>query len=67
MSTNESHVYTHTEKPEPTVNLSIEKNTKGFNWGVTVIGASSVAEGLELLDKARDEMASRYGGVSEVR
>lgn len=63
---NESHVYTHAEKATPTVNLSIEKNTKGFNWGVTVVGAESVEQALALLDKARDEMSHRYGNVQVV-
>jgi hypothetical protein len=58
---NEQHIYTHSEPTTPKVNLSVEKNTKGYNWSVTVVGAASVEEALLLLAEAQAVMTAQFG------
>lgn len=48
-SNKEQHVYHHYDKDvKPTFNVKIEKNSKGYNWEITVIGVSSNKEAFEL-------------------
>lgn len=51
----------------PTINVNMERNSRGVTWGVSVVGARSTEEAMALLDKTRSEMAHRFGDVSEVR
>ena len=59
--TTEQHVYHHSDTDGARVNTSIEKNTKGYNWGVTVTGAKTVAEAILLLNQANSELKALYG------
>ena len=61
------HHYHHTEATPPHVSVDMEHNSRGVTWGVHVSGAESIAQAMELLDKARDEMSHRFGSVSEVK
>lgn len=55
------HVYHHNDPTQPKITLGIEKNTKGYNWSVSVSGASGVAEALVLLNAANEELKAQYG------
>ena len=56
----EQHVYHHNDG-KAKVSVGIERNTKGYNWSVSVSNASSVQEALALLEEARTQMANSYG------
>jgi hypothetical protein len=58
-SSNEQHVYHHSEGAK--INVSIEKNSRGFNYSATVTNASNVAEGIALLNEAVTELKKKYG------
>lgn len=62
----EQHVYHHNVSDGPKVNLSFEKNTKGYNWSATVVGSTSVEEAMELLKKADAELSLKFGEVKSV-
>lgn len=51
----------------PTINVNMERNSRGVTWGVSVVGARSTKEAMDILDKTRSEMAHRFGDVSEVK
>ncbi len=54
-----THVY-----PEPDrVRLKVEKNSKGFNWEVSVSGGT-LEEAKTLLDAATAKMKAEYGDVT---
>ena len=52
----EARVVHETIPVEPRVNVKLVKNTKGFNWEVTVLNATSVEEALVILREARAEL-----------
>lgn len=66
IDTNETHHYHHTVKGEPTVNVKVEKNSKGFNYEVTVVGARSLDEAMELIMRAEARLAGAFGPKTEV-
>ena len=57
----EQHVYYHNDYDGAKMNFGIEKNTKGYNWNVTVTGAKTVAEAILLLNQANAELKALYG------
>ena len=59
----EGHVYHHSDKSGLGVNVKVEKNTKGYNWEVTVTSASSVAEALMVLNDAETSLQAMYGAT----
>ena len=56
----EQHIYHHSDN-EPKVNLSAERNSKGWNYGATVLNASSVSEAIKLLKQATKALEEEYG------
>ena len=52
------------EAPVMTVNVSAEKNSKGYNYSATIVNAPSVEEAVEALARAMDSLARQYGGGS---
>ena len=58
----DQHVYHHNDaNQEPTINTSVEKNTKGYNYSATVVGARSVEEAMKLQTEIIDSLARVYG------
>ena len=57
----EQHVYHHYDATGVTVNVKVEKNSKGYNWEVTVIGAKSPGAALDLIEQAEQELLEVYG------
>lgn len=54
------HIITHSDVPAR-VNVSAEKNSRGFNYSATVTNAATVAEALTLLDEALAGLQARFG------
>lgn len=57
---NQQHIYHH-YSDNPKLNVKVEKNSKGYNWEVTVTGAASPEEALELVRAAEEKLKSLYG------
>jgi hypothetical protein len=57
-----SAVVLHVSQPsQMTVNASVEKNTKGFNWSATIIGAPSVEAAIAAAKEARAKFEAEFG------
>lgn len=48
---------------EPTMNVKVEKNSRGFNYEATVLGARSVEEAVALLAALTAKLAEEFGGT----
>lgn len=48
----------------PTINVSMERNSRGVTWGVSIVGARDKTEAMAMLDEMRNEMEHRFGAVS---
>jgi hypothetical protein len=57
----EQHTYLHTFPAEPTINVKVEKNSRGFNYEITVVGAPSVEWAMNLIHDAELKLRSEYG------
>lgn len=57
----EEHVYHHLDDAGPRVNVKLEKNSRGFNWEVTVLGAKSIEHAAAMLAEAEAKMTELYG------
>lgn len=57
----EQHTYIHNVPSEPTINIKVEKNSRGFNYEITVIGVRSVDEALNILMYAEAKLKAEYG------
>lgn len=58
----EIHHYHH-EDDKTRVNVSFEKNTKGYNFSATVTGAKTIEEAMAMLVAARDQLEQQFGEV----
>lgn len=54
------HVYHHNDSDHPTVNVSVEKNSRGYNYSATVIGCKTVAEAIKLLTEVINPASGTY-------
>lgn len=54
------HVYHHNISDGPKVNVKVEKNSRGYNFEVTVTGAPSVDEALAIVRDAENQLAAQY-------
>ena len=57
----DQHIYHHSDTDGPRINVKVEKNTKGFNYEVTVTGAKTVDEALSLLKDAQQKLQAEFG------
>lgn len=58
----EQHVYYHEDRAySPFVGVKIERNSKGYNWEVSVGGSPDVDTAIALLRDAEDKLRARYG------
>lgn len=57
----ELHVYHHSDNDGAKVSVKAEKNTKGYNWEISVSGASSVEEAMAKLKDAESQLKAEYG------
>jgi len=62
---NEVHHYHHSETNGPRLNVKVVKNTKGWNYEITVTGAATPAEALAMIDDTEAQLIARYGEASE--
>lgn len=56
----EQHIYHHYDNDGPRVNVKVEKNTKGFNYEVSISGAKSKEEALALLVETQAMLEQKY-------
>ena len=61
MLQSDQHIYHHNITPPARVNVSVERNTKGYSWTATVINAATVAEALALLTEAENALRAQFG------
>lgn len=54
-------VYHHRDDDGPRITLGLEKNTKGYNWSVTVTGNASLDTMERILYEAELRLRGRYG------
>ena len=57
----EQHVYHHSANEGPRVNVKVEKNSKGYNFEATVLGAETPELALELLRQTVARLEAEYG------
>jgi hypothetical protein len=56
----DQHVFNHYVPNSPTINAKAEKNSKGFNYEVTVIGASTPAQAAALLEETMNKLKATF-------
>ena len=52
-------VYHHYDD-KPKVNMKVERNSRGYNWEVTVTGSVSVDEALTIVQDAKKKLSQIY-------
>lgn len=57
----DQHVYHHSASDGPRINVEVEKNTKGFNYKATVIGALTVEDALRFAKDAIAKLQAEFG------
>jgi len=60
MENQEIHHYHHNDARTPVVSIKLERNTKGYNYEVSVSDANSVREALDLAYEASNELEQKY-------
>jgi hypothetical protein len=60
-STLANDVFHHSDPSPAKVTVSVEKNTKGYNWSASVSGAASVDEAMKMLTEAESALRKKYG------
>jgi hypothetical protein len=56
----ESHVYHHTVNDGPKINVKVEKNSRGYNFEVSVNGATNIDEALALVKEAEAKLKAEF-------
>lgn len=56
-------VYTVQQYPTM-INMKVEKNSRGFNYEITIQGAKSIEEAFELLTSGEAKLNEKYGGTN---
>lgn len=51
----------HRTVVEPSINVKLEKNSRGMNYEITVVGAKDVETALALIDQGITKLADAYG------
>lgn len=68
MANNDQHIYHHNDNDGLRINTSIERNSRGFNYSVTIVGAKTVMEAMQALEDAEKALKEKYGSnTSEVK
>ena len=57
----DQNIYHHYDNDGLRINMSIEKNSRGFNYSVTIVGAKSVVEAMGALKEAEATLKAKYG------
>lgn len=52
-------IYHHNDD-KAKVNVKVEKNSRGYNWEVTVTGSTSIDEALSLINEAEMKLSAKY-------
>ena len=57
---NKTHTYHHYDNDGARVNVSFEKNSKGYNFSATVTGAKSIEEAMKMLIEAEQALEKEF-------
>lgn len=49
----------------PSINMKVEKNSRGYNYEVSVVGVESVDDALKLIKEAEAKLKAEYGEKPE--
>lgn len=60
LRTSAQHIYHHYDDA-PKVNIKVERNSRGYNWEVTVSGAKSPDEALAIIQETEAKLKATYG------
>jgi hypothetical protein len=55
----DQHIYHHSAVDGARVNMELERNSRGFNWKITVVDAPSVDAALALIADAKEKIAAQ--------
>lgn len=58
----EAHIYHHRDDDGPRINVAVEKNSKGYNWTVTVTSARDLDQALRIIGDAEQRLRDHFGG-----
>lgn len=61
---NDQHIYHHNDSDGLRLNVSVEKNTKGFNYSATIVGAKTVEEAMTAVQQVMARLKEVYGAAS---
>lgn len=53
------HIYHHSDYDGPKANFKIERNTKGYNWEITIVGARNYEEASKLFQEMKTFIESQ--------
>lgn len=56
----EVHTYHHYDNDGIRINTSFEKNSKGYNYSATVVGAKTVDEALNTLKEVQEKLEAHF-------
>jgi hypothetical protein len=59
----DQHIYHHSNET-PTVYVKVEKNSKGYNWEVSVSNCKTIDEAVSLLKEAEAKLAKSFGELA---
>ena len=59
----DQHIYHHSEE-SPRINVKVEKNSRGYNWEVSVSNAKTIEEAISLLKEAERKLAASFGDIN---
>ena len=59
----DQHIYHHSEEI-PRISVKVEKNSRGYNWEVSISTAKTIEEAISLLKEAERKLAASFGDVN---
>lgn len=60
----DQHIYHHNDPTDLRINVKVERNTKGYNYEATVVGAKSIDEAIRLVDEAIARLKATYATLA---
>lgn len=61
----DQHIYHHNDSDGLRVNMAVEKNSRGYNFSATIVGAKTVEEAIQAMDAAETALRLKYGASVE--
>ena len=54
-------IYHVNVKNPPTINMKVEKNSRGYNFEVSIQGAETIEQALQIIEDAEKQLNEKYG------